>query len=59
MVSSPCAACATSYHFESVAPPRLRSAFSQFVPIVNSAVSVFASGSNHSTGTPHLVNRFC
>ena len=46
LASSACAACATSYHFASIAPPRWRSAFSQFAPVVNSVVSVLASGSN-------------
>ena len=43
---SPCAASASSYHFSSIAPPPWRCAFSQFAPVVNSAVSVLASGSN-------------
>nr|WP_246881487.1 DUF1010 domain-containing protein [Acidovorax sp. JG5] len=46
MASSPCAASATSYHFASIAPPWWRNAFSRFAPVVNSEISVFASGSN-------------
>ncbi|MDD2690314.1 MAG: DUF1010 domain-containing protein [Simplicispira sp.] len=41
-----CAACASSYHFASVTPPRWRSAFSQFVPVVNLGFPVLAFGSN-------------
>ena len=46
LASSPCAASASSYHFSSSASPPWRTAFSRFAPIVNSAVSVLASGSN-------------
>ena len=46
LASSPCAASASSYHFSSIAPPLWRCAFSRFAPVVNSAVSVLASGSN-------------
>jgi hypothetical protein len=46
LASSPCAASASSYHFSSIALPRWRNAFSRFAPVVNSEVSVFASGSN-------------
>ena len=46
LASSPCSDCATSYHFSSSASPPWRTAFSQFAPVVNSAVSVLASGSN-------------
>jgi hypothetical protein len=46
LASSAYAACATSYHFSSIAPPWLRSAFSQFALVVNSEVSVFASVAN-------------
>ncbi len=46
LASSPCAATASSYYFSSSAPPPWHTAFSRFVPVVNSAVSVFASGSN-------------
>ena len=48
LASSPCVASASSYRFASAAPPRWRCAFSQFVPVVNSAASVLASGSNIS-----------
>jgi hypothetical protein len=48
LASSPCLASASSYRFASAAPPRWRCAFSQFVPVVNSVVSVLASGSNIS-----------
>ena len=46
LASSPCAASASSYHFSSSASPPWRTAFSQFAPVVNSGVSVLASGSN-------------
>ena len=46
LASSPCAASAFSYHFSSSAPPWWHTAFSRFVPVVNSEVSVLASGSN-------------
>ena len=46
LASSACAASATSYHFASIAPPPWRCAFSRFAPVVNSVVSVLASGSN-------------
>ena len=46
LASRACAACATSYHFASIAPPPWRCAFSRFAPVVNSVVSVLASGSN-------------
>jgi hypothetical protein len=39
LASSPCAASASSYHFSSSASPPWRSAFSRFVPVVNSVVS--------------------
>ncbi|MBV2164651.1 MAG: DUF1010 domain-containing protein [Comamonas sp.] len=48
LTSSPCVASTTSYRFSSAALPRWRCAFSQFVPVVNSVVSVLASGSNIS-----------
>ena len=44
--SSAFAACATSYHFASIAPPRWRSAFSRFVSVVKLGFPVLASGSN-------------
>ena len=46
LVSSPCTASATSYHFASIAPPPWRSAFSRFAPVVNLGLPVLASGSN-------------
>ncbi|WP_374255165.1 DUF1010 domain-containing protein [Yokenella regensburgei] len=48
LASSPCAASASSYCFGSAAPPRWRCAFSQFVPVAKSNLSVLASGSNIS-----------
>ena len=48
LASSPCAASASSYYFGSAAPPRWRSAFSQFVPVAKSKLPVLASGSNIS-----------
>ena len=44
--SSPCAASASSYHFSGSASPPWHRAFSRFALVVNSAVSVLASGSN-------------
>ncbi len=44
--SSAFAACATSYHFASIAPPRWRSAFSRFASVVKLGFPVLASGSN-------------
>ncbi|WP_288482746.1 DUF1010 domain-containing protein [uncultured Acidovorax sp.] len=46
LASSPCAASASSYFFRSAAQPRWRCAFSQFVPVAKSKLSVLASGSN-------------
>ncbi|WP_119014876.1 DUF1010 domain-containing protein [Simplicispira metamorpha] len=46
--SSPCVASASSYRFASAAPPRWRSAFSRFVPVVKWEFPVLASGSNIS-----------
>ncbi|WP_453934612.1 DUF1010 domain-containing protein [Acidovorax temperans] len=46
MASSACAACATSYHFASIAPPPWRSAFSRFALVVKLGFPVLASGSN-------------
>ena len=48
LASSPCAACATSYHFSSIASPSWRSAFSQLVPVTKFRLPVLASGSNIS-----------
>ncbi len=48
LASSPCLASASSYRFASTAPPRWRSAFSQFVPVAKFGLSVLASGSNIS-----------
>ena len=46
LASSPCVACTTSYHFSSSASLPWRTAFSRFAPVVNSVLSVLASGSN-------------
>ncbi|MBO1250473.1 DUF1010 domain-containing protein [Comamonas denitrificans] len=46
LASSPCAASASSYCFESAVLLRWRSTFSQFVPVAKSKLSVLASGSN-------------
>ena len=46
LASSACAACATSYHFASIAPPPWRSAFSRFALVVKLGFPVLASGSN-------------
>ena len=48
LASGPCVASASSYCFGSAAPPRWRSAFSQFVPVAKSKLSFLASGSNIS-----------
>ena len=48
LASSPCAASASSYFFRSAAQPRWRCAFSQFVPVAKSKLSVLAYGSNIS-----------
>ena len=48
LASGPCAASASSYFFRSAVPPRWRCAFSQFVPVAKSKLSVLASGSNIS-----------
>lgn len=39
LASSPCVASASSYCFRSAAPPRWRSAFSQFVPVAKSGLA--------------------
>lgn len=49
LASGPCVASAASYHFASVAPPRWRSAFSQFAPVVKVGLPVLAIGSNFSS----------
>ena len=46
LASSPCLASASSYRFCSAVPPRWRSAFSQFAPVVKLGFPVLASGSN-------------
>ena len=46
LASSACAACATSYHFASIAPPPWRSAFSRFALVVKLGFPVLASRSN-------------
>ena len=48
LASGPCVASASSYRFCSSVPPRWRGAFSQFVPVAKSNLSVLASGSNIS-----------
>ncbi|WP_404301151.1 DUF1010 domain-containing protein [Alicycliphilus denitrificans] len=48
LASSPCVASASSYRFRSVALPRWRCAFSQFVPVTKFRLPVLASGSNIS-----------
>ena len=48
LASGPCTASASSYCFRSAVPPRWRCAFSQFVPVAKSKLSVLASGSNIS-----------
>ena len=48
LASGRCAASVSSYCFRSAAPPRWRSAFSQFVPVAKFRLSVLASGSNIS-----------
>ena len=48
LASGPCTASASSYYFGSAAQPRWRCAFSQFVPVAKSKLSVLASGSNIS-----------
>ena len=48
LASRACAACATSYHFASIAPPPWRTAFSRFAPVVNLGLPVLASGSNRA-----------
>ncbi|WOO32283.1 DUF1010 domain-containing protein [Diaphorobacter limosus] len=48
LASSPCVASASSYCFASAAPPRWRSAFPQFAPVVKLRLPVLASGSNIS-----------
>ena len=48
LASIPCAASASSYSFCSTVLPRWRCAFSQFVPVAKSKLSVLASGSNIS-----------
>ena len=52
--SSHCAASASSYCFRSAAPPQWRCAFSQFVPVAKSKLSVLASGSNISVKPTRL-----
>jgi len=49
LAAGPCVASASSYHFASVAPPRWRSAFSQFAPVVKVGFPVLAIGSNCSS----------
>ena len=46
LASSACAACASSYHFSSIASPPWRSVFSRFALVVKLGFPVLASGSN-------------
>ena len=48
LASSPCVASASSYCFCSAVPPQWRCAFSHFVPVAKSKLSVLVSGSNIS-----------
>ncbi|MDD2691812.1 MAG: DUF1010 domain-containing protein [Simplicispira sp.] len=50
----PCVASASSYCFRSAVPPRWRCAFSQFVPVAKSKLSVLASCSNISVKPTRL-----
>ncbi|MBN8558252.1 MAG: DUF1010 domain-containing protein [Burkholderiales bacterium] len=52
LASGPCVASASSYHFSCVAPPRWRSAFSQFAPVAKLGFPVLAIGSNCLQGLP-------
>ena len=54
LASSACWACATSYHFSSIASPPWRSAFSRFAPVVNLGLPVLASGSNRAVKPTRL-----
>ena len=54
MASSPCAACATSYHFSSIASPSWRSAFSRFALVVNMGLLVLASVANRAVKPTRL-----
>ena len=54
LASGPCVASASSYCFGSAAQPRWRCAFSQFVPVAKSKLSVLASGSNISVKPTRL-----
>jgi len=49
LAAGPRVASAASYHFASVAPPRWRFAFSQFVPVAKVGLPVLAIGSNCSS----------
>ena len=49
LASSACAACASSYHFSSIASPPWRSAFSWAAPFFKSGRSLLAFGSNCSS----------
>ncbi len=54
LASSACWACATSYHFSSIASPPWRSAFSRFAPVVNLGLPVLAFGSNRAVKPTRL-----
>ena len=49
LAAGPCVASPVSYHFSSIAPPRWRFALSQFVPVVEVGLPVFAIGPNCSS----------
>ena len=51
LAAGPCVASPVSYHFSSIAPPRWRFALSQFVPVVEVGLPVFAIGPNCSSQT--------
>ena len=52
--ASPFGAAPVFSFFASSAPPRWHNVFSQFAPVVNSAFSVLASGSNFAVKPTHL-----
>ena len=54
LASSACWACATSYHFSSIASPPWRIAFSRFALLVKLGLPVLASGSNRAVKPTRL-----
>ncbi|WP_241524927.1 DUF1010 domain-containing protein [Simplicispira metamorpha] len=54
LTSSHFSVSASSYCFRSAVPPRWSRAFSQFVPVAKSKLSVLASGSNISVKPTRL-----